>query len=140
MAERCEHWLIWDKNPLMGTCSLVGPNVLGEPIGCHILLSERPGACLHHERARANFAEAAAARVQAELASYRRVVCGWSEQELVKRAQQDLADYRLLVASEGARLRVLLEDPGQYTGQRLILEGVVENLSAPAPAKEEEEL
>ena len=115
MAERCEHWLIWDKNPLMGTCSLVGPNVLGEPIGCHILLSERPGACLHHERARANFAEAAAARVQAEL-----------------------ADYRLLVASEVVRLRVMREEPDLHWGHTMLLGSVIENLSTPAPAQEEE--
>lgn len=53
-----------------------------------------------------------------------------------EKAEQELADYKLLVASQVQRLRVILRDGQPLRGMRLILEEIVENLSAPAPAQE----
>ena len=69
----------------------------------------------------------------------RELVLDWAHKaDRAAKVERELAALRLLVASEVARLRVLADEPEVIWGHRTLLQLVIENLSVPAPAQEEE--
>ena len=111
----CEHWKAWEKNPVMGYCT-IRKDVTGVDRACNDR-AERPEGCVIYLRS--------------DIARLHEANEGWREK--VAQVEKELADYRLLVGSEVARLLKMPTNPEQ----RAILESVIKNLSAPAPAQEE---